>query len=44
MARRKVDGRQEDSRTTSLAGTLHDIVAVSGKLLTVQMAVGVYVL
>ena len=44
MAALDVDGRQEYLSTSCLAGTLHHLIAVLGKLLAIQVAVGVYVI
>ena len=41
-ARDEIDGRQENLRATCLTGSTDDFVAISGKLLAVQMAMGVY--
>ena len=35
MARREVDGRQEDARTACLTGTLYDGIAVGRKLFAI---------
>ena len=41
MARRLINGGQEDSRAASLAGSLDDGISVLRKLLAVKMAMGV---
>ena len=43
MARLDIDGRQKDSLTTSLAGSLYDGIAILRKFLAIQMAMSVYI-
>ena len=44
MARSDINGRQEDGRTASLAGSLDDGVAVCCEFFAVEVAVGVYII
>ena len=44
MTRGHIDGWQENLRATCLASPTDDFVAISGKLLAVQMAMGVDVI
>ena len=37
----KVDGRNENVRTTSLTGTLYHSIAVGSKFLAIQVAMGI---
>jgi hypothetical protein len=41
MARSDINGRQEDGRTASLAGSLDDGIAVCCEFFAVEVAVGV---
>ena len=41
VTRRQVDGGQKDARAACLTGPLDDLVAISGKLFAIQMAMGV---
>ena len=41
MARRHINGGQEDSRTASLPGSLDDGISVLRKLLAVKMTMGI---
>jgi hypothetical protein len=44
MARSDINGRQEDGRTASLAGSLDDGIAVCCEFFAVEVAMGVYVI
>jgi hypothetical protein len=44
MARREVDGRQEDARTACLTGTLYNGIAVLCKFFAIKVAVGIDVI
>ena len=41
VTRRQVDGGQKDGPAACLTGPLDDLVAISGKLFAIQMAMGV---
>ena len=44
VARSNINGRQEDGRTASLAGSLDDGIAVCCEFFAVEVAMGVYVI